>query len=66
YHDDPNITDISKMRQSACIELQQDVKVSGEVNKMTLKEGNYAVGKYEIDFSEFGNAPLALGGRLSH
>lgn len=56
YHDDPNITDISKMRQSASIELQQDVKVSSEVNKMTLKEGSYAAGKFEIDFSEFGNA----------
>ena len=53
YHDDPNITDISKVRQSACIELKQPAKASGEVNTTTIKEGNYAVGKFEIAFSEF-------------
>ena len=56
YHDDPNITDISKVRQSACVELNQPVKTSGAVNSTTIKEGNFAVGKFEIGFSEFENA----------
>ena len=56
YHDDPNITDISKVRQSACIELKQPVKTSGEVNSTTIKEGNFAVGNFEIAFSEFEKA----------
>ena len=56
YHDDPNITDISKVRQSACIELKQPVKTSGAINSTTIKEGNYATGKFEIGFSEFAEA----------
>jgi AraC family transcriptional regulator len=56
YHDDPNITDISKVRQSACIELKKPIKTSGEVNSTIIKEGKYAVGKFEISFSEFEKA----------
>lgn len=56
YHDDPNITDISQVRQSACIELKKHVKPSGDVNTTTIKEDNYAVGKFEIGFSEFAEA----------
>lgn len=56
YHDDPNITDISQVRQSACIELKQPVKSSGDVNTTTIKEDTYAVGKFEIGFSEFAEA----------
>lgn len=56
YHDNPNITDISKVRQSACIELKHPVKTSGEINSTTIKEGNYAVGKFEVSFSEFEKA----------
>lgn len=53
YQDDPNITDISKVRTSACIELAEAIKPSGEVNTKTLPKGDYAVGKFEIGFPEF-------------
>lgn len=56
YHDNPNNTDISKIRQSACIELKKPVKASNEVSSTTIKEGNYAVGKFEVGFSEFEKA----------
>lgn len=56
YHDNPNITDIAKVRQSACIELKEPVKASGEISSTIIKEGNYAVGKFEIGFSEFEKA----------
>jgi AraC family transcriptional regulator len=56
YHDNPEITDIDKLRQSACIEIAKPVKKSNRVNFTTIKEGNYAVGKFEIPFSEFEKA----------
>lgn len=56
YHDNPNITDISKLRQSACITLKQSVQTRGEINLTTIKEGNYAVGKFEVSFLEFKKA----------
>lgn len=53
YHDDPNTTEINKVRQSACIELKSPIKTDGEVNTTVIETGKYAVGKFEISFSEF-------------
>jgi len=56
YHDDPKVTDISKVRQSACITIDDKVKVEGEVGKLTVSKGKYAVGRFEISVTEFENA----------
>lgn len=56
YHDDPSVTEISKVRQSACLIVNEDVKVAGEIGKMTIKGGKYAVGHFEIDVAGFENA----------
>jgi AraC family transcriptional regulator len=56
YHDDPSVTEISKVRQSACLIVNEDVKVAGEIGKMTIKGGKYAVGHFEIDVTGFENA----------
>lgn len=56
YHDDPSVTEISKVRQSACLVVDKDVEVAGEIGKMTIKGGKYAVGHFEIDVTEFENA----------
>jgi len=53
YHDDPAITSIDKVRQSACITVAEDVKVDGEIGKMTIPGGKYAVGHFDIVESEF-------------
>lgn len=34
-HDDPSVTDLDKVRQSACIIVNEDVKVEGEIGKLT-------------------------------
>ena len=56
YHDDPSVTAIEKVRQSACITVENDVKVDGEIGKMKLEGGKYAVGHFEIDEKGFEKA----------
>ncbi len=53
YHDDPKVTEMSKVRQSACITIDTPVKFSGEVGEMIIKKGKYAVGRFEISVTEF-------------
>ncbi len=55
-HDDPSITDPDKIRQSACILVEEDVKVEGEIGKMTIPAGEYAVGHFELSNHEFQKA----------
>jgi AraC family transcriptional regulator len=56
YHDDPNITDEDKLRTSACITVPADIVVEGEIGKMTLEPGKYAVGHFEINEDEYEEA----------
>ncbi len=56
YHDNPEVTDISKIRQSACIELKREVQPSGMVSTTIIESGQYAVGKFEVSFQEFEKA----------
>jgi AraC family transcriptional regulator len=56
YHDDPSVTELDKMRQSACLIVNSDVKVEGEIGKMTVPAGKYAVGHFEIVEAQFEQA----------
>jgi AraC family transcriptional regulator len=56
YHDDPSVTEIDKVRQSACLIVNSDVKVEGEIGKMTVPAGKYAVGHFEIVETQFEQA----------
>jgi len=56
YHDDPSVTEIDKVRQSACLIVNNDVKVEGEIGKMTVPAGKYAVGHFEIVEVQFEQA----------
>jgi len=60
YHDNPEITDTDKLRSDACISVPPDTKVEGEVGKMTVPGGLFAVAYAEIAQSEFGEAWNAL------
>ncbi|NJO88890.1 MAG: AraC family transcriptional regulator [Chloroflexia bacterium] len=53
YHDDPSITDIEKLQQSACITVDQDVKPEGEVGYMSLPASKCVVGHFDISVKEF-------------
>ena len=56
YHDDPEITEESKLRTSVCLTVPEDTEVSGEVGKMTIDGGKYAVGHFRLSGDEYGAA----------
>jgi AraC family transcriptional regulator len=63
YHDDPKITDEDKLRTSACITVPQDTPVDGEVGKMAIPGGKFAVASFEIASDEFEDAwNMLMGG----
>jgi len=53
YHDDPAVTELEKVRQSACLTVTGEVKVDGEIGRMTIPGGKFAVGHFDIDETEF-------------
>ncbi len=55
-HDDPSVTDLDKIRQSACIIVDEDVKVEGEIGKMVIPGGKCVVGHFELGMDEFQKA----------
>lgn len=56
YHDDPKVTEVENIRQSACVTVFEDVKTEGEIGKMAIPGGKYAVGHFEVSASEFQQA----------
>jgi AraC family transcriptional regulator len=56
YLDDPSVTAIEKLRQDACITVNSDVKVEGEIGKAVIPAGKHAVGRFQIDVRGFEKA----------
>ncbi|MCI0493465.1 AraC family transcriptional regulator [candidate division KSB1 bacterium] len=56
YHDNPEITDEDKLRTSACISIPKDTPVEGEIGKMTIAGGRYAIARFEITSDQFQDA----------
>jgi AraC family transcriptional regulator len=56
YHDDPNVTEMGKVRQSASITVSEDVQPEGEFGKMTVPAAKSVVGHFEIDATQFKQA----------
>lgn len=56
YHDDPNVTEIEKLQQSACITIENKTKTEGEIGSMTLPPAKCVVGHFDISVSEFEEA----------
>ena len=56
YHDDPAVTSIENLRQSACIVVDEDVKVEGDVGRMVVNGGKFAVGRFTIGIDGFEKA----------
>lgn len=53
YHDDPEITEDVKLRTSVCITVPSDTKTDGEIGKLKLEGGLYAVGRFKVKGDEF-------------
>ncbi len=62
YHDNPEITDEDKLRTSVCITVPKDTKVEGEIGRMTIPGGKFAVANFEINSNEFEDAWNTLMG----
>lgn len=50
------LTDLDKVRQSACIIVNEDVKVEGEIGKMIIPGGKYIVEHFKIGMAGFEKA----------
>jgi len=55
-HDDPAITDMDKIRQSACILVDKQVQTEGEIGEMIVSGGKYVVGRFELGMLDFEKA----------
>ena len=62
YHDDPEITDPSKLRSSACITVPEGTEVEGEIGTMTIPGGKYAMARFEISPDKYPDAWEAVFG----
>lgn len=56
YYDSPRITDESKMEASACVTVEGEIEVSGEIGKVTIPSGKFAVGSFQLKKGEFEKA----------
>lgn len=56
YHDNPEITDGEKLRLSVCISVPEGTPVDGEVGSMHLDGGRYAICRFQLDETEYGEA----------
>ena len=56
YHDDPAVTDEAKRRVSACLPVPEGTAVDGEVGKMSIAGGKFAVGRFELGPQEYEQA----------
>ena len=56
YHDNPDITDESRLRTDACITVPEDTQVEGEIGKAKIPAGKYAVGHFEITPDQYQDA----------
>ncbi len=62
YHDDPGITDQSKLRTSVGVAVGGDVEVDGEIGAMVMAGGKYACARFRIDANQYPDAWNALMG----
>ncbi|WP_432665787.1 GyrI-like domain-containing protein [Wukongibacter baidiensis] len=56
YHDNPEFTEDENLKTSICLAVSEDIKVEGEIGKINIPSGKYAIGHFEIDRSDITNA----------
>ncbi|MBN1819284.1 MAG: AraC family transcriptional regulator [Prolixibacteraceae bacterium] len=55
-HDDPKVTEASKLRYDACIVVSKEVKPEGELGVQELQGGKYAVFTHKGPYEKFTNS----------
>lgn len=56
YHDNPHITDESKLRTSVCVTVPQATAVDGEIGKTVIPAGKYALARFVLTPPEYEEA----------
>lgn len=56
YHDNPEITEKEKLRMSVCLTVPEDTKVEGDIGKLVIPAGEYAVARFKLDSTEYAQA----------
>jgi DNA gyrase inhibitor len=56
YHDNPDVTDEDRFRSSICMTVPGDIEVDGEIGKMTIPGGKYAVGHFVLGADDYKRA----------
>jgi AraC family transcriptional regulator len=56
YHDNPDITEESKLRVSVCITVPKETQVEGEIGKMVIPAGKYAYARFRLGNSGYQEA----------
>ncbi|AUP81131.1 AraC family transcriptional regulator [Flavivirga eckloniae] len=56
YHDNPKVTEDSKVRLSTCFTIPNGVKAEGALKLVNIQKGYYAVGHFEITTDDFSKA----------
>ncbi len=56
YHDDPKLTDESKLRTDACITVPPGTEVDGEIGSMKVPGGKFVVAHFELNVDEYEEA----------
>ena len=56
YHDDPEITADGKLRISVGLTVPEETITDGEIGALTIAGGKYAVGRFELDVDQYGEA----------
>lgn len=64
YHDNPDITDDTKLRVSACIDVPAGTSGRGEIGRMCLAGGTTAIGHFELGDQDYPQAWRAVVGWL--
>ena len=62
YHDNPDITDETKLRTDVCLTVPTDTQVDGEIGKAKIPAGKYAVAHFEITLDQYQDAWNAVYG----
>jgi len=56
YHDNPNVTQTTKVRFSTCVTISESINSEGDIRQRNLEKGIYAVGRFEIKSKEIPKA----------
>lgn len=56
YYDNPDVTDKARLRTDVCITVPPDISVDGEIGKMTVPAGKYAIAHFEINPDQYQDA----------